>query len=86
MSELAAQGLGVIMVSSEIPEILGMSDRVIVMREGRIAAAYSTATASTPKRWCAPPPASGRPRDGGEAPQVPRSILLADRHCRAAGR
>ena len=34
MAELAAQGLAVIMVSSEIPEILGMSDRVIVMREG----------------------------------------------------
>ncbi len=38
MAELAAQGLAVIMVSSEIPEILGMSDRVIIMREGRIAA------------------------------------------------
>ena len=38
MAELAAQGLAVIMVSSEIPEIVGMSDRVIVMREGRIAA------------------------------------------------
>lgn len=38
MAELAAEGLAVIMVSSEIPEILGMSDRVIVMREGRIAA------------------------------------------------
>jgi rhamnose transport system ATP-binding protein len=36
MVELAAQGLAVIMVSSEIPEILGMSDRVIVMREGRM--------------------------------------------------
>ena len=34
MGELAAQGLAVIMVSSEIPEVLGMSDRVIVMREG----------------------------------------------------
>ncbi|OHV85831.1 sugar ABC transporter ATP-binding protein [Ensifer sp. LCM 4579] len=40
MSELAAQGLSVIMVSSEIPEIIGMSDRVIVMREGRIAARF----------------------------------------------
>jgi rhamnose transport system ATP-binding protein len=40
MSELAAQGLAVIMVSSEIPEVLGMSDRVIVMREGRIAAEF----------------------------------------------
>ncbi len=34
MAELASQGLAVIMVSSEIPEILGLSDRVIVMREG----------------------------------------------------
>jgi rhamnose transport system ATP-binding protein len=36
MGELVAQGLSVIMVSSELPEILGMSDRVVVMREGRI--------------------------------------------------
>ena len=36
MAELAAQGLSILMVSSEIPEVLGMSDRVIVMREGRI--------------------------------------------------
>ena len=36
MAELAAQGLAIIMVSSEIPEVLGMSDRVIVMREGLI--------------------------------------------------
>ncbi len=42
MAELAAQGLAVIMVSSEIPEIIGMSDRVIVMREGRIAAELNT--------------------------------------------
>ena len=38
MAELAAQGLAVVVVSSEIPEVLGMSDRVLVMREGRIAA------------------------------------------------
>jgi rhamnose transport system ATP-binding protein len=37
MSELAGEGLSVIMVSSELPEILGMSDRVLVMREGRMA-------------------------------------------------
>lgn len=41
MSELVAAGLSIIMVSSEIPEILGMSDRVIVMREGRIAAEFA---------------------------------------------
>jgi rhamnose transport system ATP-binding protein len=38
MAELAAQGLAIVMVSSEIPEILGLSDRVIVMREGRMVA------------------------------------------------
>jgi len=36
MSILAAQGKAIIMVSSELPEILGMSDRVVVMHEGRI--------------------------------------------------
>jgi len=40
MSELAAKGLAIIMVSSELPEILGMSDRVIVMRDGRIAGEF----------------------------------------------
>ena len=35
ISELAGEGLSIIMVSSELPEILGMSDRVLVMREGR---------------------------------------------------
>jgi rhamnose transport system ATP-binding protein len=40
MAELVAQRLSVIMISSELPEILGMSDRVIVMREGRIAAVF----------------------------------------------
>lgn len=36
MSELANNGLAIIMISSELPEIMGMSDRVIVMCEGRI--------------------------------------------------
>ncbi|MHA6691475.1 sugar ABC transporter ATP-binding protein [Devosia sp. A449] len=36
MGELVAQGLSVIMVSSELPEIIGMSDRIVVMREGRV--------------------------------------------------
>lgn len=36
MCQLAAEGLGIIMISSELPEILGMSDRIIVMADGRI--------------------------------------------------
>lgn len=37
INSLAEQGYGVIMVSSEMPEILGMSDRIVVMKEGRVA-------------------------------------------------
>ena len=36
MSKIARQGIGIVMISSEMPEILGMSDRIIVMAEGRI--------------------------------------------------
>jgi ribose transport system ATP-binding protein len=36
MNELKSEGIGVIFVSSELPEVLGMSDRVIVMCDGRI--------------------------------------------------
>ncbi len=46
MNELAEQGLGVIMVSSELPEVLGMSDRVLVMNEGRLVKELSRAEAS----------------------------------------
>jgi rhamnose transport system ATP-binding protein len=38
MSQLAADGVAVVMVSSELPEVLGMADRVLVMHEGRIVA------------------------------------------------
>lgn len=38
MADLADQGVAIIMISSELPEVLGMSDRVLVMRDGRIAA------------------------------------------------
>ena len=38
LSQLAQQGMGVLMISSELPEVLGMADRVVVMREGRVTA------------------------------------------------
>jgi rhamnose transport system ATP-binding protein len=38
LSDLAADGLAVLMVSSELPEVLGMADRVLVMHEGRLVA------------------------------------------------
>lgn len=36
MSSLAAQGYGVIMISSEMPEVIGMADTILVMKEGRV--------------------------------------------------
>ena len=36
ITDLAADGVGIIMISSELPEVLGMSDRVMVMHEGRV--------------------------------------------------
>ena len=46
MSSLAQQGKAIIMVSSEMPEILGMSDRVVVMCEGRLVGEVSRAEAT----------------------------------------
>lgn len=46
MNELAARGVAIIMISSELPEILGMSDRILVMHEGRIAGELSRTEAT----------------------------------------
>jgi ribose transport system ATP-binding protein len=46
MDELTKQGVGIIMISSELPEVLGMSDRIMVMREGTIVKELSRAEAS----------------------------------------
>jgi rhamnose transport system ATP-binding protein len=46
MSKLAAEGMAILMISSELPEILGMSDRVIVMREGHVTGHFSRAEAT----------------------------------------
>jgi ribose transport system ATP-binding protein len=42
MNELKKQGVGVLFVSSELPEILGMSDKVVVMCNGRVKAELET--------------------------------------------
>jgi ribose transport system ATP-binding protein len=43
ISELAATGVAIVLVSSEIPEVLGLSDRVLVLREGRVLATRPSA-------------------------------------------
>lgn len=49
MSHLAAQGLAILMISSELPEVLGMSDRVLVMREGHMTATFQRSEATQEK-------------------------------------
>ena len=46
IAELAAEGIGIILISSDLPEVLAMSDRVLVMREGRQMAIFDHADAT----------------------------------------
>jgi rhamnose transport system ATP-binding protein len=47
--QLAAQGLGILLISSDLPEVLAMSDRIVVMREGRQVALFTRAEATPEK-------------------------------------
>ncbi len=49
IDEMVKEGIPILMISSELPEILGMSDRVYVMHEGRISAEYSRGEATQEK-------------------------------------
>ncbi len=49
MSELASRGYGIIMISSEMPEVLGMADRIVVMHAGRISAVMDRKDATQEK-------------------------------------
>lgn len=46
ISDLARQDVAILMISSELPEILGVSDRILVMREGRVVAEFERSKAS----------------------------------------
>ena len=46
LSELASQGVAVLMISSELPEVLGMADRVVVLFEGQVTATFARADAT----------------------------------------
>ena len=65
ISDLAAQGMAVLMISSDLPEVLGMADRVLVMYEGRIAAEIARTGASEETVMAA---ATGRTEAGEGAP------------------
>jgi rhamnose transport system ATP-binding protein len=49
MSKLASEGIAILMISSELPEVLGMSDRVIVMHDGYVTGRFTRAEATQEK-------------------------------------
>jgi inositol transport system ATP-binding protein len=49
ISDLAAKGMAILMISSEMPEILGMSDRIMVMHEGHVSGLLERDQASQEK-------------------------------------
>ena len=49
MNRLTAEGAAIVMISSELPEILGMSDRILVMHQGRIVKEFSREEATQEK-------------------------------------
>ena len=49
MNELVQQGVGIVLISSELPEVLGMSDRIIVMSQGRITGEFTREEATQEK-------------------------------------
>ena len=61
MRQLAAQGMAILMISSELPEVLRLSDRVVVMSEGRVVAEWPVADATPERIMLAAAGAAGSP-------------------------
>ncbi|MBP2017844.1 ABC-type sugar transport system ATPase subunit [Symbiobacterium terraclitae] len=62
MGELVQRGMGIILVSSELPEVMGLSDRILVMHEGRLTAEFGRAEFDQERIMQA---ATGRKRHAG---------------------
>jgi len=88
ISDLAAQGMAIILVSSEMPELIGMCDRILVLHEGRNTAEFARAEATqeavlraATTDLAAPPPTidAAEGASGAVAPRGTLSRLLAHR-------
>jgi len=80
IADLAAQGLAIILISSELPELLGMCDRMIVLREGEISATFERDSATQEKVISAATDAhkaerdTARPYLAGEQPSIASEV------------
>jgi rhamnose transport system ATP-binding protein len=63
INDLAAQGLGIILISSDMPEIMAMSDRILVMREGRQMGIFNRAEVTQEKVLAAAMGQDSEPRE-----------------------
>ena len=68
MLELAARGAAIVMVSSDLPEVLGMSHRILVVRDGRIAAEFARARCDARARSSPPRRERRRERNASGSP------------------
>jgi len=61
MRQLAAQGLGILFVTSDLEEVMALSDRIIVMSEGRITGEFDRSVATDTAVVAASAPGQARP-------------------------
>lgn len=66
IADLARQGLAIILISSELPELLGMCDRIVVLREGRVTAEFPAAEATQERVLYAMTDAGGSTKPAAE--------------------
>ncbi|RMI45995.1 sugar ABC transporter ATP-binding protein [Streptomyces triticirhizae] len=74
IAQLAADGVAILLISSELPEVLGMADRVLVMREGRLVAELPRAEATEERVIRA---ATGHETPAGPSRAAPRGEVTA---------
>jgi ABC-type multidrug transport system ATPase subunit len=75
--QLARDGVGILMISSELPEVLLVSDRVLVMREGRLAAEF-TRVEATEERIIAAATGQAAVQPGDQSAPPPREQTAAE--------
>ncbi|NYH52024.1 ribose transport system ATP-binding protein [Nocardiopsis arvandica] len=74
MRELAAAGVAIVLISSELPELIGMSDRLVVLRDGRVAGELPGGSSEEAVMAAA----TGSPHGGGDGPAAHASAPAGD--------